>query len=205
MLRAPRVSLLTLCPLAQPEKAIGHESQIELWLALTTTLLDASETDERRYASKMNLENRKNRGSSHQYMGWMSERISLRLPVAGEVFFLDTRYCAYRKSHSAVFTNVTLLHCAQNLPQYQFARDNGLAAGRWVSHQFKLAQTRMELGRERFFRAKAPRGVFVRGLKPRPLKMVSEMASTGCRGRRSRLCRCNGRRCRRLDRLRRYC
>jgi hypothetical protein len=58
-------------------------------LALTTPLLDASETDERRYASKMNLENRKNRGSSHQYMGWMSERISLRLPVAGEVFFLD--------------------------------------------------------------------------------------------------------------------
>ena len=89
MLRAPRVSLLTLCPLAQPEKAIGHESQIEPWLALTTPLLDASETDERRYASKMNLENRKNRGSSHQYMGWMSERISLRLPVAGEVFFLD--------------------------------------------------------------------------------------------------------------------
>jgi hypothetical protein len=66
-------------------------------------------------------------------------------------------------------------------------------------------QTRMELGRERFFRAKAPRGVFVRGLKPRPLKMVSEMVSTGCRGRRSRLCRCNGRRCRRLNRLRRYC
>ncbi len=89
MLRAPQVSLLTLCPLAQPEKAIGHESQIEPWLTLTTALLDASETDERRYASKMNLENRKNRGSSHQYMGWMSERISLRLPVAGEVFFLD--------------------------------------------------------------------------------------------------------------------
>jgi len=31
--------------------------------------------------------------------------------------------CAHRKFHSAVFTNVTLLHCAQNLPQYQFARD----------------------------------------------------------------------------------
>jgi ATP-dependent Clp protease ATP-binding subunit ClpB len=27
------------------------------------------------------------------------------------------------KSHSAVSTNVTLLHCAQKLPQYQFARD----------------------------------------------------------------------------------
>ena len=89
VLRAPQVSLLTLCPLAQPEKAIGHESQIEPWLTLTTTLLDASETDERRYASKMNLENRENRGSSYQYMGWMSEKISLRLPVAGGVFFLD--------------------------------------------------------------------------------------------------------------------
>jgi len=32
--------------------------------------------------------------------------------------------CAYRKSHSLVFTNVTLLHCAQNLPQYQFAMDS---------------------------------------------------------------------------------
>jgi hypothetical protein len=29
--------------------------------------------------------------------------------------------CAYRKSHSAVFTNVTLLHCTQNSPEYQFA------------------------------------------------------------------------------------
>jgi len=89
VLRAPQVSLLTLCPLAQPEKAIGHESQIEPWLTLTTALLDASETDERRYASKMNLENRENRGSSYQYIGWMSERIYLRLPVAGGVFFLD--------------------------------------------------------------------------------------------------------------------
>jgi hypothetical protein len=109
VLRAPRVSLLTLCPLAQPEKAIGHESQIEPWLALTTTLLDASEADERRYASKMNLENRKNRGSSHQYMGWMSERISLRLPVAGEVFFLDIPF--YR----------TMLHGPKILAHTAFA------------------------------------------------------------------------------------
>jgi hypothetical protein len=72
-------------------------------------LLDASETDERRYASKMNLENRKNRGSSHQYMGWMSERISLRLPVAGEVFFLDIP--SYR----------TMLHCVENGPMEIFA------------------------------------------------------------------------------------
>jgi hypothetical protein len=28
----------------------------------------------------------------------------------------DPKACAYRKPHSAVFTDVTLLHCAQNLP-----------------------------------------------------------------------------------------
>jgi hypothetical protein len=41
--------------------------------------------------------------------------------VAGSQVEHDIRQigdCAYRKSHSAVFTNVTLLHCAQNLPQY---------------------------------------------------------------------------------------
>jgi hypothetical protein len=88
-------------------------------LALTTTLLDASETDERRYASKMNLENRKNRGSSHQYMGWMSERISLRLPVAGEVFFLDIPF--YR----------TLLHAVAGLARIELvvADFKGVRAG----------------------------------------------------------------------------
>src|SRR6266853_4476213 len=33
MLRALRVSRLTICPLGQPEKAIGLEPQIEPWLA----------------------------------------------------------------------------------------------------------------------------------------------------------------------------
>ena len=35
--------------------------------------------------------------------------------------------CAHRRSHSAVSTNVALLHCAQNLPQYQFARNTFVA------------------------------------------------------------------------------
>jgi hypothetical protein len=104
VLRAPRVSQLTLCPLGQPEKAIGHESLIEPWLTLTTTLLDASETDERRYASKMNLENRENHGSSYQYMGWMSE--TLRLPVAGGVFFLDIPF--YRTMLHALWRSETI-------------------------------------------------------------------------------------------------
>src|SRR5215472_5565778 len=45
VLRAPPVSGLTLCPLGQPEKAIGLESQIEPWLALRPPrCLPASET-----------------------------------------------------------------------------------------------------------------------------------------------------------------
>jgi hypothetical protein len=40
-----------------------------------------------------------------------------------EMLVEDLVSCAYQKSHSAAFTNGTLLHCAQNLPQYQFARD----------------------------------------------------------------------------------
>jgi hypothetical protein len=35
------VSLLTLCPLGQPNKAIGHESQIERWLPHATVSLVA--------------------------------------------------------------------------------------------------------------------------------------------------------------------
>jgi len=40
-----------------------------------------------------------------------------------EMLVEDLVSYAYQKSHSAPFTNGGLLHCAQNLPQYQFARD----------------------------------------------------------------------------------
>jgi len=43
--------------------------------------------------------------------------------IAGNATQYKKGACAYRKSHSAVFPNVALLHCAQNLPQYQFVRD----------------------------------------------------------------------------------
>jgi hypothetical protein len=42
------VSLLTLCPLGQPKKAIGHEPQIELWLthdSASVSLARVSEID----------------------------------------------------------------------------------------------------------------------------------------------------------------
>ena len=45
-----------------------------------------------------------------------------------EMLVEDLVSCAYQKSHSAAFTNGTLLHCAQNLPQYQFARDRVLSS-----------------------------------------------------------------------------
>ena len=32
----------TICPLGQPNKAIGHESQIEPWLAIASTLLEGA-------------------------------------------------------------------------------------------------------------------------------------------------------------------
>src|ERR1700751_1796290 len=46
MHRAPTISWLTICPLGQPEKAIGLEPQIEPWSAISpTVLLVASETE----------------------------------------------------------------------------------------------------------------------------------------------------------------
>jgi hypothetical protein len=46
VLPAPTISWLTICPLGQPEKAIGLEPQIEPWLAIfATVLLVASETE----------------------------------------------------------------------------------------------------------------------------------------------------------------
>ena len=52
VLRAPPVSGLTICPLGQPEKATGHESQIEPWLASTTTLLACARNRKRRHRKK---------------------------------------------------------------------------------------------------------------------------------------------------------
>src|SRR6266478_1639403 len=69
MLRALRVSRLTICPLGQPEKAIGLEPQIELWLAfllppycLSHRKPKASSRQQHESAKK---ENPKNRSTLH--------------------------------------------------------------------------------------------------------------------------------------------
>jgi len=48
--------VLTLCPLGQPEKALGHESQIEPWLTpYNRKACQVSETEWRRRDQKMEL------------------------------------------------------------------------------------------------------------------------------------------------------
>ena len=54
MLRAPTISWLTICPLGQPEKAIGRESQIEPWLAFANTLLAGAKSSHGTTQPKMN-------------------------------------------------------------------------------------------------------------------------------------------------------
>jgi hypothetical protein len=89
VLRAPPVSWLTLCPLGQPEKAIGLEPQIELWLAffLPPNCL-SHQKPRRRRDSNMNLRKKRTPRAFPHYMGWRAGQKSLLLPVAGESFLL---------------------------------------------------------------------------------------------------------------------
>jgi len=88
VLRAPPVSGLTICPLGQPEKATGHESQIEPWLASTTTLLACARNRKRRHHKKMNRSEDKTPRASQHDVGWKPERSNPLPSVAGEVFLL---------------------------------------------------------------------------------------------------------------------
>ncbi len=97
MLRAPSISWLTICPLGQPEKAIGFEPQIELWLALCNRTACRIRTRRRRHDSNMTLRKKRTPGASLNYVGWRAWQTSLLLPVAGEVFpltlpFIERRY-----------------------------------------------------------------------------------------------------------------
>src|SRR6516225_1376026 len=101
VLRAPPVSGLTLCPLGQPEKAAGHESQIEPWLASTTTLLACARKLESVVAiKKMNCCGEKTPRASQHDIGWKAQQTFSLLPVAGEIFLLTSPFIerGYRKS-----------------------------------------------------------------------------------------------------------
>src|SRR6266478_1902862 len=89
MLRALRVSRLTICPLGQPEKAIGLEPQIELWLAFLLPPYCLSHRKPKA-SSRQQHESAKKRTprTALHYMGWRAGQKSLLLPVAGEFFLL---------------------------------------------------------------------------------------------------------------------
>ena len=80
-------------PSDNPEKAIGHESQIEPWLALhnPSACLRQKPTGVVTTAP-MNLAERKDHSASSQYVGWTARPCSLRLPVAGEAFLLTSPF-----------------------------------------------------------------------------------------------------------------
>ena len=89
MLRAPPISWLTICPLGQPEKAIGLEPQIEPWLAIFATRTACRiRNRRRRHDSNMTLRKKRTPRASLHYMGWRDWQKSLLLPVAGELFLL---------------------------------------------------------------------------------------------------------------------
>ena len=96
--------MITLCPLGQPEKAIGPEPQIEPWLTpYNHWACQVSETGWRRRDQKMNLPRWKNTktqisGARHQSQaslvtdrGWTPRKFP-RPPVDGEVFSLTSPF-----------------------------------------------------------------------------------------------------------------
>jgi hypothetical protein len=96
VLRAPPISWLTICPLGQPEKAIGFEPQIELWLALYNRTACRIRNRKRRHDSNMNLRKKKTPRASQHCMGWRAGHKSVLLPVAGEVFLLTLPFIERR-------------------------------------------------------------------------------------------------------------
>jgi len=85
------VSAKTLCPLGQPEKALGHEPQIEPWLTpYNRNACSVSQTDWRRRITESHAEDEEVRSVAQQNVssgaqGWKSRNF---LPVMGEVFLL---------------------------------------------------------------------------------------------------------------------
>ncbi len=68
------------------------------------------------------------------HVGFHGHHVPSRSPGLWRFAAISSTSCflrgwAYRKSHSMVATNVTLLHCAQNLTQYQFAKDKIAGTG----------------------------------------------------------------------------
>ena len=83
-----RVSRETLCPLGQPEKVIGDESQIEPWLALHNHSACLRQKPRTSLRHDDESGEKWNHSASSQHQGWMTRS----LPVAGDVFFLTSPF-----------------------------------------------------------------------------------------------------------------
>ena len=88
-----RVSRLTICPLGQPEKAIGLRVSDRTMVGTAQPLcLSASGTEGRRHRGTMNLRKGQRHNASFRYLGWTARPFPPRLPVAGEVFLLTSPF-----------------------------------------------------------------------------------------------------------------
>ena len=91
------VSRATICPLGQPNKAIGHESQIEPWLAIANPLLAGAKEAELKNAKEYDSENSHGSGKENPCFGEKCCSRQQGLDVrkisspggSDEVFFLD--------------------------------------------------------------------------------------------------------------------
>ena len=90
----------TLCPLGEPEIAIGPEPRIEPWLPRNRIACQVSRAGGRCHYSKMNRGNgrafqrRTSRAieSHQQIVGWISRQKISRLPAEGEPFLLTSPF-----------------------------------------------------------------------------------------------------------------
>ena len=95
-----RVTVITLCPLGEPEIAIGHEPPIEPWLPRNRIACQVTRIDGRCHHEKMNrgngraIQRRTSRAiESHlQIVGWISRQKTSRLPAEGEAFLLTSLF-----------------------------------------------------------------------------------------------------------------
>ena len=95
-----RVTVLTLCPLGEPEIAIGPEPRIEPWLPRNRIACQVSRAGGRCHYSKMNrgngraIQRRTSRAieSHQQIVGWISRQKISRLPAEGEPFLLTSPF-----------------------------------------------------------------------------------------------------------------
>src|SRR6201987_86382 len=95
-----RVTVITLCPLGEPEIAIGHEPPIEPWLPRNRIACQVSRIDGRCHHEKMNPGNGTGTQrrtfrtiESHPKIGgWISRQKTSRLPAEGEAFLLTSLF-----------------------------------------------------------------------------------------------------------------